>query len=299
VWVDREGKEEALKFSPAIYRNPRISPEGKRIALAILKGGAQNIWTYDIDGGIKTRITSGATMDTGPLWTPNGQRIIFSSNRGGRGSIYSIAADGTGKIEQLGSLTNQINWHANSWADKGNTLIIAYPGNNIDIGALSMEGDRRLKPLLHEKYNELLATISPNGRWIAYESDESNLYEVYVRPYPEVDKTRRHVSNGGGNMPLWSPDGRELFYRNGESVMALPVEAEPNFSYKTAKVLFRKPYVSSFTQEEGMVWDIHPKDKRFLMMKDAESNASASEGLRKINIVLNWFEDLKQRAPAK
>ena len=107
-----------------------------------------------------------------------------------------------------------------------------------------MEGDHKWKLLLRERYNEFQPQISPDGRWMAYTSDESGKYEVYVRPFPEVDKGRWQVSTSGGDSPLWSPDGRELFYRNGDAVMAVSVKTDPTFSLETPKTLFRGTYVS-------------------------------------------------------
>jgi serine/threonine-protein kinase len=162
-----------------------------------------------------------------------------------------------------------------------------------------MEGDRARKPLLqHDKYSELQPQISPDGRWMAYTSDESGQYEVYVRPFPEVNKGRWQVSTSGGNNPLWSPHGRELFYLSNDSVMAVSVETGPTFSLGTPKTLFRLTYVAG-SASVGTPWDISPDGRRFLMIKQSQSNASENVGPRKINIVLNWFEELKQRVPVK
>ena len=141
-------------------------------------------------------------------------------------------------------------------------------GSKYDIGMLSVEGDRSRKPLLqHERYNEMRPQISPDGRWMAYMSNESGQNEIYVRPFPEVNKGRWQVSTGSGNSPLWSPNGRELFYLSSDSVMAVAVQTEPTFSLGTPKALFRLTYagVSSTT---GMPWDISADGKRFLRMKE-------------------------------
>jgi serine/threonine protein kinase len=298
MWVNRDGKEEKLKFSADSYCHPRISPDGERIALVIDKGGIGNIWIYNLVSGIPTRLTADAFSDVSPLWTPNNQRIVFASNRSENFVICSIAADGAGKVEQLLPMKSCF---LSSWADKGKNLILTYVENGMDIGALPMEGDRSLKSLLHDKHNEAHPTISPNGRFIAYASDESGQFEVYVRPYPELDK-KWTVSTGGGANPLWSPNGRELFYRSRESVMAASVKTDPTFKFKAPKPLFRDAYVSAGFVARGFEqhpWDIHPNGKHFLMMKEVEPKASAAVGPRKINVVLNWFEELKQKAPAK
>jgi hypothetical protein len=133
---------------------------------------------------------------------------------------------------------------------------------------------------------------------MAYTSNESGQYEVYVRPFPEVEKEKWKVSTSGGDSPLWSPEGRELFYRNGDAVLTVPVKTDPGFSYETPKQLFQKTCVSaemSVSALEIHPWDIMPDGKRFLMMK--ESDAATTDLPRRINIVLNWFEELKQRIP--
>lgn len=129
---------------------------------------------------------------------------------------------------------------------------------------------------------------------MAYASNESGRYEVYVRPFPEVNKGKWQVSTGGGDSPLWSQDGRELFYRSDDSVTAIAVQTEPTFKCGKPVPLFRGTYVG-FSMADRMAWDISPDGKRFLMMKEVVSTAkpTAPEGPRKINIVVNWFEELK------
>jgi hypothetical protein len=165
---------------------------------------------------------------------------------------------------------------------------------------LSMEGDRKWKPLLNEKYHEAQPQISPDSRWMVYTSNESGQNQIYVRPFPEVNSGRWQISTSGGDSPLWSRDGREIFYRNGDSVMVVSVKTAPTFSIETPKILFRGTYVGNVFQPNNIdfaTWDVSPDGKRFLMMKEA--GAAAGGGPRKIIIVANWFEELKQRVPVK
>ena len=165
-----------------------------------------------------------------------------------------------------------------------------------------MEGDHARKPLLQGKYNKDHPQISPDGRWLAYASNESGRSEVYVRPFPEINKGRWQISSSGGNGPLWSPDEKEIFYRNRESVIAVSVETDPIFKPGKSKELFRGSYVSNTIGEVILpMWDISPDGKRFLMMKLPGSAGPASTAyvLHKINIVLNWSEEVKQRVPSK
>ena len=157
-----------------------------------------------------------------------------------------------------------------------------------------MEGDRARTPLLQEEYTEIQPQISSDGKWMAYMSNESGQGEIYVRPFPEVDKGRWQVSTSGGESPLWSPDGRELFYLVGDSFMAVAVETEPTFSAGKPRILFRGPYITGYG--ENFPWDISPDGKRFLLMKQSTVDASTEVTPRPtINIVQNWFEELKQR----
>jgi hypothetical protein len=168
-----------------------------------------------------------------------------------------------------------------------------------DIGMLSMRGNPAEKLLLQRDYQEAQPQISSNGQWIAYTSDESHRKEIYVRSFPDVDKGRWQVSTSGGGSPLWSPDGRELFYISGDAAMAVSVKTEPNFNIVgTPQVLFRGTYVSS-SPSDGTLWDISPDGKRFLMIKPSGLSESAGRGLRKINVIVNWIEELKQRVPLK
>jgi serine/threonine protein kinase/Tol biopolymer transport system component len=304
VWVDRNGKEEPLATAPSdAYRAFRISPDGTRVALTLDNGSKSDIYIWDLVRETKTRLT----FDEGseyPLWTLDGKRIAFSSSRGGMvlGDVYWKASDGTGEEERLSTVPSR-SLYPWSWSRDGKTLILMDQTVRSEaagflavshIGSLSIEGDRKWKPLLQEKFYEGHPQISPNGRWMAYASRESvgRQTEVYVRPFPEVDKGKWQVSTGGGWNPLWSRDGRELFYRNGNSVIGIDVQIEPTFKAGKSKLLFQGAYSA---------WDLSPDGKRFLMIKPPASTPAepTAAGPRKINIVLNWLEDLKQRVPTK
>ncbi len=300
VWVDKQGKEEPLGAQPDSYAYPKVSPDGTRVALTVRETNV-DIWVWDLVRKTLTRLTFDKASDLQSIWTPDGKRIVFSSGRDG--SLYSLywkAADGTGAEEKLFSMSDRalMPW---CWSGDGKTLVMQETNlsSEWDIGLLSMEGDRGRKPLLHEDAAEIQMKVSPDGRWIAYMSTESGRAEVYVRPFPEVDTGKWQVSTTGGAAPLWSPDGRELFYLGeGNTVMAIAVETKPTFTLGTPKVLFKSIYVGAATGE-GTPWDISADGKRFLMLKEAGATPSAAGGPQKINIVLNWTEELKQRVPIK
>jgi hypothetical protein len=161
-----------------------------------------------------------------------------------------------------------------------------------DIGMLSMEGGRTQKLLLQEKCGEDMAQISPDGKWLAYQSDESGRYEVYVRSFPDVENGGRwQVSTDGGIFLLWSPNGRELFYRSPDAIMAVSVETKPTFKRGTPQSLFPNRYIGQF--------DISSDGKRFLMLKPAADEKFKAEASQKIVVVVNWLEELKRLAPVK
>ena len=300
-------KKSPLKRSPIFTAALEFRRDGTRVALAaeigaisisrVLRLGTQNSLR---------RLTFDKGQDSVPLWSRDGQRIAFSSNRDGEISVYWKAADGTGKDESVvGSAVSGTSTFPLSWSRDGKILVLmenftTAGVSDFGIGALAMEGDRKYRPLLKEKYHEFQPQVSPNGRWMAYVSNESGQAQIYVRPFPAVDSGLWQVSTGGGNSPLWSRDGQELFYRNGSAVMAVAVKTEPSFDIVgTPQTLFRGPYLSQpsrlvNTALQTYLWDVSPDGKRFLMMKEAGTAAST-----RINIVLNWFEELKQRVPKK
>ena len=302
VWKYRDGKEEPLSAPPNEYYDIRISPDGTRVALMV---GTQksNIWIWDLFHKTMMRLTfdEGGTS-TVPLWTPDGKRILYYWG-GALGGLYWKASDGTGGAEKIVSLPGRA-LCPYSFSKDGKRLALwemTFSPLHWDIGILSMEGNHPKRELLHnDRYSAKEPSISPNGRWIAYASSESGKFEIYVRPFPDVDKGKWPVSTSGGNHPLWSPDGRELFFNNGDATMAVSVETDLQFKLNgTPTVLFRGTAgkiigPASISMTDFTYWDISPDGKRFLMLKD-----DPAEVPRKISLVLNWFEELKQLAPVK
>jgi eukaryotic-like serine/threonine-protein kinase len=293
VWVDRKGKEEPLGAPLHHYHNPRISPDGTRVALAVADDpNKEDIFIWDLIHSILTMLKSEGD-NISPVWIRDGKQLAFFSNRERKYLTLLRSADGAGKDEVLGEA-----FVPAFWVDIRNTLVGTtwHMGYVSGIGALSIEGDHKPSYLLNEKYHESHPRISPNGRWMVYTSIESGRDEIYIRSFPNVDTERRKISRDGGNSPLWSKD--EIFYRNGDSVMTVAVKTSPTLSFEPTKTLFQGTYVSSVNSpgnDDFATWDISPDGKKFLMMKEQ----SAGSGPRKINIVLNWLEELKQRVLVK
>jgi len=301
VWVDRNGKEESLKAPPDAYAHPKISPDKTRVALSIGSSGSADIWIWNLVRGGMTKLTLDEAGGTFPLWTPDSKRIVFSSNREEAAGIYWRAANGTGEVELL-SKGRVVAMYPASWSDNGKTLIFDHfigadaSQGGVEIAALSMEGDRKLKRLIGGgSYFAAHAQVSPNGQWMAYTSTDPGQFEIYVCQFPDTNKTRLPISTGGGQEPRWSLDGRELFYRSGDAMMVATIEEKPTFNASVPKTLFRGNYYS----DVGHNWDLHPDGKKFLMIKESLAEATEATSRDKINIVVNWFEELKQRVPTK
>jgi serine/threonine protein kinase/Tol biopolymer transport system component len=303
VWVDLEGNEETISAPPDFYQFPDISPDGTKVALTVTRDGNRDIWIWDLIRENLSRLTFDEARDVAPLWTPDGKRIVFMSFRDGNASIFWKAADGTGKVEKLGSVPAQ-NLYPWSWSSDGKTLVtveIDLTFTDANIGSMSIEGNGERNLLVQTDHVESHPRISPDGRWMAYFSDETGDWHLFVRPYPEVDQGKWQVSIDGGQSPLWSPDGRELYYLYEDAIMAAEVNTEPTFSASKPKTLFRGNYITGY--QENPEWDISPDGKLFLMIKstaatDGESSEESTVEIpRKIIIVQNWFEELKQRVP--
>ena len=289
VWVDREGQEEPLAAEPHGYETPRISPDGSRLAITVVESGGSDVWIYDLEREILTRLTFDPAVDEDPLWTPDGQRIVFDSGRVGAGqNLFWKAADGTGQVERLTTSPNGQTAH--SLSPDGKRLVFGDSANR-DLQVLSMEGERASQPLFQSQFVETRSRISPDGHWIAYESNESGRFEIYVRPFPNVEEGKWQISSDGGTQPVWAPRGQELFYENSRAMMVVGIKTEPTFTAGSPVVLFTGRY-TTFTGVD-VNYDISPDGQRLLMIKTADEE----EGQAQINVVLNWFEELKRVVP--
>jgi serine/threonine-protein kinase len=284
VWVDRDGTEEELTIPPGNYIEPRISPDGKQVAFSLNDPEDQGIRVWDLTRGDMTHLSEGLALS--PLWTPDGQRIVFSGERNIGGlDLFWKKADGTGSIEELASNPEQ-DLRAYSWSGDGNTLAL-WESNANNISQLSIDGDSKRSLLLQESFGVSVPAISPDGRWMAYQSAEEGTPEIWVRPYPEVDSGRWPVGAGFG--PVWSRQGTELFYRADGFMMRVAVESEPTFSAGIPERVFPDSYdVGGDGRRE---YDVSPDGQRFLMIKQATTDR------RTIEWILNWTEELKRLAP--
>jgi serine/threonine-protein kinase len=296
VWVDRQGREEPIDAQPRSYLYPRLSPDGTRVALDI-RDEQSDIWLLDLTRNTLRRVTYDPGIDQFPVWTPDGSRIVFSTSIGGRSgrTISSQAADGSGSPEPLSQNDDKIRFPTAVSPD-GTRLIVmetdsGATGVTTDILALRLDKNGEVEPLIQTNAGERNAEISPNGRWLAYQSDESGRLEVYVRPFPDVNSGQTQVSNGGG-WPLWSRDGRELFYLGPDrAVMSTRVEPGNTWTAASPTKIIDNPYLSPPDALFGRTYDVSRDGNRFLMIKPAGGQTSS------FILVQNWLAELERLAP--
>jgi Tol biopolymer transport system component len=302
-WMDREGKFTPLRQTPGSYLNPAFSPDGKRLAMEINDGKRSDIWVYEWERDTPTRLTFAGETNSNPVWTPDGQRIVYSSTeRGGAPNLWWIRADGAGDAQRLAE--SKSTQSAGSWRSDGKVLAFFQqnPGTNYDIMTLSIEGDEKSgwkpgepKPFVNSAFNEAEPAFSPDGRWLAYMSNESGNYEVYVRPFPGPGG-KWQISNGGGLLPKWSRSGKELFYRTTDSkIMALSYTGSDD-SFHADKPQLWSP--GQFT-ELGLFtynFDLHPDGKRFAVLKAPGTEQAAA--VNHVSFVFNFFGELRRKLPS-
>jgi eukaryotic-like serine/threonine-protein kinase len=286
VWVNRMGTEQTVPAPPHNYVLPRVSPDGKRVAAGIEEADSQ-IWLYDLSRDTLTRLTFEGNLNVDPLWTPDGKRIVF---KGSQSRLFWQPADGSGPAEELTKSELFSNNVPGSFSPDGQVL--AFMGNNptFDLYTLPLR-DGKPQTFLRTPSDETAPRFSPDGHFIVYASNESGRFEIYVRPYPGPGG-KWQISTEGGMEPVWNPRGRELLYRSGNKMMAVEVTTQGTFSAGKPKVLFEGPYVP--TPRSFPDYDVSPDGQRFLVLKGSEQ---AQAGPAQINVVLNWFEELKQKVP--
>jgi serine/threonine-protein kinase len=290
VWVNRLGEVvESLALPPKAYIHPRLSPDERQLAFTIFEGGNYHIWVYDLPSGPTTQLTSG-NWDFLPLWMPpDGHRVAFSSFRAGPGNVYWLPADGSLPAEPL--VEGPMDQIASCWAPDGRAVLfdeLNHDSGN-DIGILCVEDSNTPRLLLQEKQHESHGVFSPDGRWIAYQSDREGTEEVYLMSYPGL--LTKKISTGGGRNPVWSKDGKDLFYRVGNKMVAASIETEPELKVTGSDVLFDGRLLA--TDFWASNYDVSRDGQRFLMVEEDEEQPSANQ----LVVVLNWFEKLERLVP--
>jgi Tol biopolymer transport system component len=292
IWIDRNGKVELIPAPPRNYQVADLSPDGRQIA-AEIGSNTTDLWIYNLDRGNLTRISSEGSSQV-PVWTPDGKRVAYRATREGKRSIYWRAADGSGTEEPLTGGPDQ--YAPTSWSNDGKELAFwaISPDTGIDIWILDIgnkpsstvtsQNTPNPHPFIQTLFYEVYPKFSPDGRWLAYNSNKSGRYEVYLTSYPDSEKEWT-VSIDGGIYPIWAPGSRELFYKSGSDLMTVDIQPGAELKLGKPKILF---------ETAAEVYDISADGKHFLGIQPIEPAHDATH----ISIVLNWFEELKQKVPA-
>jgi len=250
---------------------------------------------WDFGRATLSRVTSDRGTDHYPLWMPDGRRLVFSSARDGGSStnLYWQSRDGISPVERLTTSPNV--QQVTAVTPDGTSLIFQeiVPATRRDIMRLRLDANRQVEPLLQSRFDERNGTVSPDGRWLAYESDSSGRFEVYVRPFPGVDANQWQVSTAGGSKPLWAPGGAELFYLGSDgSLMAVPVDASGDGWSGRVPVPLFMPQWSEEGVITGRTYDISPDGRRFLFVRPAAPEGRTQ--LPTVVVVQNWFAELNR-----
>jgi Tol biopolymer transport system component len=301
-WMDREGKFTPLRETPGGYYNLAFSPDGKRLALDIIEGKRSDVWVYEWERDTLTRLTFAGEENMFPTWTPDGQRIVYSSQeKGGAPNLWWIRADGAGAAQRLAESKSP--QYADSWRPDGKVLAFDQlnPGTNSDIMTLSIEGDEKSgwkpgepKPFVNSAFIEGLSAFSPDGRWLAYTSNESGSAEVYVRPFPGPGG-KWQVSTGSGFMPKWSRNGKELFYRTEDSKIMVVTYTATGDSFHAVKP---QPWSPGRFTDRGLGeynFDLHPDGKRFAVLKTPGTGQTTT--VNKVSFIFNFFDEISRKVP--
>jgi serine/threonine-protein kinase len=308
-WVDSSGKTQPLHAPPGHYRAPRFSPDGKRLAFAITGSQREDIWVKDLDRDTPSRLSFLPDNNRWPVWTPDGKNIVFESNNQAAPGLYWVRSDGSGGAQRL--TDGKLQETPYSFSPDGKRLAFEQDGNgrSQDIFTAVVETDPaggaagvrlgKAELFLGTPFNEVYPAFSPDGRWLAYSSNESGTLEVYVRPFPGPGG-RWQVSTGGGRFPLWSRDGRELLFETPDNrVMTAGYTA----IHQTGGDSFvpQKPRVWTETRMRSLgivsAYDLAPDGKHLaaLLADDANGQKPPTH----LTFLLNFFDELRRRAPPK
>ena len=289
LWIDSNGTVEVLPVPPWPYTDPAVSPDGRFVAVSV-EGPVQTIWVYDLSRRTMTPLTPPAAGSSqAPLWTPDGKRVTYRGTRAGFRNVFWRSADGSGEEERL-TLGDSLQ-SPGTWSPDGKNLVFVdiAPATSADLWVLKRDG-LRASALVSTPVSQGEPAFSPDGRLLAYESDESGTKQIYVQPFPGP-AGKVQISTDGGSEARWSRDGRQLFYRTRDKMFSVAILTQPVLSAGTLPTnLFQGSY--KFSDTGGTPGYGLAPDGRFLFVQSVEREPPAAQ----INLVINWFEELKTRA---
>jgi serine/threonine-protein kinase len=288
VWVAPDETERPVIASTGAFQSPRLSPDGKRLAVTV-EGANDDIWIYDQASGSPMRLTFEAGANVAPTWSPDSSQVTFSSNRKGSFNLYRKPADGSRPAERL--TTSEHIQFVGSWSSDG--LLLAFIQISAETGPdiwVYDDETKQQEPLLQGVYSESSPAFSPDGRWLAYTSDESGRPEIYAHEF-RGSGGKWQVSTEGGSEPLWSQDGRTLFYRSGNRLIRVPVQPGAEWVAQKPQVALEVKYEANAIS--GIPnYDVSPNGKEFVMVRSQPRMLPGQ-----IQVVLNWFEELRRAVP--
>jgi dipeptidyl aminopeptidase/acylaminoacyl peptidase len=301
VWTDREGVAETLWAEPGIYGSPQLSPDGNRLAVSVQRGQNWDVWVYDLERDVATRITFGEAYDADPVWSPDGRWIAFEGEVDGVDGIFRKRTDGTGDAEMLLEPGKHTFPAPHSWSPDGKFIAMQSSGDGgqTDIWILPLDetGAGEPEPFTNTSFTEGGPSFSPDGRWLAYSSSETGRSEVFVASFPPGGG-KWQVSDGGGTQAQWSGDGSELFFRTDTGIMSVRVATEGgSFRASRPEIVFEGNFLGGL---RGVLlpgfnfpdYAVSADGKRFVMFQGTTEGALATEA----KVVLGWFEELRRLA---
>jgi eukaryotic-like serine/threonine-protein kinase len=303
AWSDRNGGLTPLGLPPRRYVSPRLSPDGTRVAVETLEANGQSvIWVYDVAGGSAMRRLTQEGSNTRPLWTPDGTRLVFGSDRENGQGLFWQQADGSGVAERLTTAEQGTNHVPESWSPDGQVLSFARipaGGGDWSIWTLAPDGDRTPQLFYDAPGNQFGSVFSPDGQWLAYADNESGPFGIYVQPFPPTG-AKYEITQTGGAWPVWSRDGRELFYRQSlitateQRMNVVDIVTTPGFAFSNERTL---PLHNFMVFQNYRDYDVAVDGQRLLVLVPAEARSAAAPARPRIQVVLNWFDELSRRVP--
>jgi serine/threonine protein kinase len=294
VSVDRTGRTESLIPEPGVYGGPQLSPSGDRLALSVLREDNWDVWVHDLEREVATRLTFSEGYDADPVWSPDGRWIAFASDEQGGTTVYRKRSDGSGQVEAVAGAEGLASpSFPLDWSPDGQKLLVQ-SGAAGDLWVVTIDGSEAPAPFQATSFGEYNGVFSPDGRWIAYESNESGRTEVYVQAYPPGGG-KWQISDGGGGQPRWSGDGRELFFRTDRGIMVAAITGtKDSFRADKARLLFEGIFLGG---TDGLAlpgvsfhdYDVSKDGKHFVMFPGELRGA----GLSSVNLVTGWYHELK------
>jgi eukaryotic-like serine/threonine-protein kinase len=293
VWVDRKGRETPLPLPPASYLYPRLSADGRKMALEI-EGPTHDIYVYEFERGVMTKMSLDG-LSHAPVWSPDGEQIGFRSWKLGGMTLWSMPADRSRPEERM--LDEPGMQSLVSWSPDGRSVsyVDMTRETGLDVLVLPLHGERKPFPVAQSKFVEGSPKFSPDGQWLAYCSNESGRPEVFVQPYPGPGP-KIQISTDGGTDPVWRAKGGELYYRSGAKMMAVEVRTQPRFAAGRPSMLWEGDYSHGMSSSCGAPgvssfnYDVTPDGDRFLMVKDIHHKVEST----RIGVVLNWTTELQR-----